>query len=145
MPVITSSKSKPEYDVWIIGSGAGGAQVAYTLTLQGLKCVMLVGIYGTKEGIENTPDSPEGVLHPAPKLRAAELLTQKHRQKIGVPVILIHRAAMTKPLDAKKIVPKLHPGNVKAQKLVKDSMSRRAACFWAPDCCRGCSIGAAYQ
>ena len=41
MPVITSAKSKPEYDVAIVGSGAGGAQMAYTLTLQGLKCVML--------------------------------------------------------------------------------------------------------
>src|SRR5258706_15365118 len=41
MPIITSSKSKTEYDVAIVGSGAGGGQMAYTLTLAGLKCVML--------------------------------------------------------------------------------------------------------
>lgn len=263
MPVITSSKSKPEYDIAIIGSGAGGAQMAYTLTLHGLRCVMLeagrdyvaaketpmfqrgdqaplsgastpdksfgfhdatvdggwtvpnepytqasekkeeqftwwrsrmlggrtnhwgrialrngpydfkpksrdglgfdwpikykdvapyydkvemlIGIYGSNEGLENTPDSPDGVLHPTPKLRAAELLVQKHGKKMGVPVIPIHRAVMTKPLDAKKMVPKLHPGNKQAQKLVKEAMGRRAPCFWATDCGRGCSIGAAYQ
>ncbi len=41
MPIITASKAQPEYDVAIIGSGAGGGQMAYTLTLAGLKCVML--------------------------------------------------------------------------------------------------------
>src|SRR5690349_12612234 len=41
MPIITSSKSQPEYDAVIIGSGAGGGQTAYILTLAGLKCVML--------------------------------------------------------------------------------------------------------
>ncbi len=41
MPIITSSKTQPEYDVAIVGSGAGGGQMAFTLTLGGLKCVML--------------------------------------------------------------------------------------------------------
>src|SRR3954451_6604619 len=41
MPIITSSKAQSEYDVVIVGSGAGGGQMAYTLTLAGLKCVML--------------------------------------------------------------------------------------------------------
>jgi choline dehydrogenase-like flavoprotein len=41
MPIITSAKSQLEYDVIIVGSGAGGGQMAYTLTLAGLKCVML--------------------------------------------------------------------------------------------------------
>jgi len=41
MPIITSSKTQPEYDVAIVGSGAAGGQMAYTLTLAGLKCVML--------------------------------------------------------------------------------------------------------
>src|SRR6266513_400831 len=56
------------------------------------KVEMLIGVYGSNEGMENTPDSPEGVLLPAPKGRAAELLTQKHGKTIGVPVIPIHRA-----------------------------------------------------
>ena len=41
MPTIPVSEAKPEYDVAIVGSGAGGGQMAYTLTLAGLKCVML--------------------------------------------------------------------------------------------------------
>ena len=41
MAIISASKTQPEYDVIIVGSGAGGGQMAYTLTLAGLKCVML--------------------------------------------------------------------------------------------------------
>src|SRR6202161_4315828 len=41
MPIISAGEAKPEYDVIIVGSGAGGGQMAYTLTLAGLKCVML--------------------------------------------------------------------------------------------------------
>lgn len=41
MPFITPSTAQPEYDVAIVGSGAGGGQMAYTLTLAGVKCVML--------------------------------------------------------------------------------------------------------
>ena len=38
------------------------------------KTEMLVGIYGTNEGLENTPDSSPGCLLPPPKMRAGELL-----------------------------------------------------------------------
>ena len=263
MPLITSSKTHPEYDVIIVGSGAGGGQMAYTLTLAGLKCVMLeagrsydpatqtamfhrpdqvplmntptpdkqmgftdatvdggwtipdepytqastkpeeqfawwrprmlggrtnhwgrmslrnglydykprsrdglgfdwpisyddvepyytkvemlIGVFGTNEGRENTPNSPPGVLLPPPKGRASELLMQKHAKKLGIPVISIHRAVLTRPLDADKIPAKLHPGNEWAQKIVADSMRARAACFWATDCHRGCGIRANYQ
>jgi choline dehydrogenase-like flavoprotein len=263
LPVIKSSKSKPEYDVAIVGSGAGGAQVAYTLTLQGLKCVMLeagrnydpavetpmfqagshaplggsgtpqkpfgfhdatidggwqvpgepytqaskkreeqfqwwrtrmlggrtnhwgrislrngpydfkpksrdglgfdwpisyqevmpyydktemlIGVYGTNEGMENTPNSSPGVLLPAPKARLGELYAQKHARRLGVPIIPIHRAVLSRAIDADRVTPKLHPKNKKAQKIVAASMKRRAACFWATSCGRGCSIGAAHQ
>jgi choline dehydrogenase-like flavoprotein len=263
MPIITPSKAQPEYDVAIIGSGAGGGQMAYTLTLAGIKCVMLeagrsydvqaetpmfmtggqaplrgagtpdkdfgfydatidggwdvpgepytqasdkkeeqfwwwrarmmggrtnhwgrislrngpydfkprsrdglgfdwpvsyeeidpyytkvemlIGVYGTNSGLENTPDSPVGVLLPAPKARLAELVSQKFGKKMGVPFMPIHRAVLTKPLDWQNIPKKLHPGNEWAQKIVADSMMRRAPCFWATDCGRGCSISANYQ
>lgn len=263
MPIITSDKAQPEYDVAIVGSGAGGGQMAYTLSQAGLKCVMLeagryynpdtetamfqrndqgplgsastpekmfgfwdatvnggwsvpgepytqasakseeqfwwwrarmlggrtnhwgrislrngaydfkpysrdglgfdwpisykdledyytkvemlVGVYGTNEGLENTPNSPKGVLLPPPKGRAAELYSQKHGKKIGIPIIPIHRAVLTKTQDAENFPKKLHPKNKKAQKILADSMRARAACFWATPCGRGCNIRANYQ
>ena len=263
MPMISADAAKPEYDVVIVGSGAAGGQSAFTLTLAGLKCVMLeagrsydpltetpmfntptqapllggatpdkpfgfydatvgggwqvpgepytntatqaneqfrwwrprmlggrtnhwgrislrngpydfkprsrdglgfdwpisyedvepyytkvemlIGVYGTNEGLENTPHSPEGVLLPAPVGRAAELLTQKYGRKIGVPVIPIHRAVLTKPLDWETIPGKLFPNDAWAQKIVAQKMRERVACFWATPCGRGCQVGANYQ
>ena len=264
MPAITADQAKPEYDVVIVGSGAGGGQAAYTLTLAGLKwrdarsravvrpvhrdghvpdaghgaahgqlharqnrsvfmtppwaaagkcpaepytntataehekfrwwrprmlggrtnhwgrislrngpydfkprsrdglgfdwpigyddlepyytkVEMLIGVYGTNEGLENTPNSPDGVLLPAPKGRAAELLSQKHGKKIGVPIISIHRAVLTKNLDYINIPAKLHPGDKWAQEIVRDAMRDRNACFWATPCGRGCNAAANYQ
>jgi choline dehydrogenase-like flavoprotein len=263
MPLIQSQQLQPEYDAVIVGSGAGGGQTAYTLTLAGMKCLileagrnydpvtetamfqredqapllgaatpdkhfgfhdatvdggwsvpgepytqasekpeeqfawwrarmlggrtnhwgrislrngpydfkpysrdglgfdwpidyadvepyytkaeLLVGVYGTNEGLENTPDSPPGVLLPPPKGRAAELLAQKHGRSLGVPILPIHRAVLTRALDADTIPAKLHPNNPRAQRLVAQSMRERAACFWATPCGRGCSIKANYQ
>jgi choline dehydrogenase-like flavoprotein len=262
MPTIRADKAKSEYDVVIVGSGAGGGQAAYTLTLAGLKCVMLeagrsydpvretpmwnspaegplmanstpdkpfgfydatigggwqvpgepytntgkgheefrwwrprmmggrtnhwgrislrngpydfkpktrdglgfdwpftyddiepyytkvemlIGVYGTNEGLENTPDSPDGVLLPAPKARAAELLAQKHAKTLGIPVVPIHRAVLTKHLNYREFPKKLHPDNVRAQKIVQRAMAERSACFWATPCGRGCQVGANYQ
>lgn len=263
MPTIPISQAKDDYDVVIVGSGAGGGQMAYSLTLAGLKCVMLeagrsydpttetamfqtgsqaplggsstpdknfgffdatvdggwqvpdepytqasdkeeeqfkwwrarmmggrtnhwgrislrngpydfkpysrdglgfdwplsyddiepyytrverlIGVYGSNEGMENTPDSPAGVLQPPPKGRVGDLMTQKAGKKVGVPVVPIHRAVLTRPLDGPKLAAKLHPNNKKAQKIVAQSMIERAPCFWATDCGRGCSIKANYQ
>lgn len=264
MPTISAEQAKREYDVVIVGSGAGGGQAAYTLTLAGLKCVMLeagrsydppaetpmfntkdqaplmgaatpdkqffgfydatvgggwnvpgepyttvheqaneefrwwrprmlggrtnhwgrialrngpydlkprsrdglgfdwpisyedlepyytkvemlIGVYGSNEGLENTPDSPPGVLLPPPKGRAAELLSQKHGKQIGIPIISIHRAVMTKALDWRTIPAKLHPGDASAQRIVAEQMQIRQACFWATECGRGCAIRANYQ
>lgn len=263
MPIINPSQAQKQYDAIIVGSGAGGGQMAYTLTLSGMKCLMLeagrdykpeketpmfqrgdqaplggaatpdknfgyhdatidggwqvpdepytqasqnkeeqftwwrarmlggrtnhwgrislrngpydfkpksrdglgfdwpisyddikdyytkvemlIGVYGTNEGLENTPDSPQGVLLPAPKGRLGDLYTQKHAKKLGIPIVPIHRAVLTKALDADTIPAKLHPTNPRAQKIVAAAMKARAACFWATSCGRGCSIGANYQ
>jgi len=263
MPIITSSKSQPDYDVVIIGSGAGGGQTAFCLTLAGLKCVMLeagrnyqpqtetpmfhrpdqaplrgtstpdkvfgfydatvdggwkvpgepytrasekdeeqfwwwrarmlggrtnhwgrislrngpydfkphsrdgmgfdwpvsyedidpyytkvetlIGVHGSNEGRENTPNSPEGVLQPAPKGRTGELLTQKFGRKLGIPVIPVHRAVLTKPLDGPKLAAQLYPKDERAQRIISEAMARRSACIWSTSCLRGCSIGANYQ
>lgn len=263
MPVITADKLQKEYDVVIVGSGAGGGQTAYTLTMEGVKVLvmeagrtfdvqtevamlqwpsqaplrgektpdkqygfhdcsihsgweipgepytnahpevenqfrwwrqrmmggrtnhwgrislrngpldfkprtrwgmgfdwpisyddlapyydkveMLIGVFGTNEGLENSPNSSPGVLLPAPKLRVGELYMQKHGPKVGAKVVSIHRAVLTKPLDADTIPAKLHPGNEKAQRILAQSMRTRAPCFWATDCHRGCAIRANYD
>src|ERR1043166_444622 len=44
------------------------------------KVEALIGVYGSNEGLENTPDSSPGVLLPPPKARATELLAQKFCQ-----------------------------------------------------------------
>jgi choline dehydrogenase-like flavoprotein len=79
----------------------------------------IVGIFGTKEGIENNPDSD--FFQPAPTPRAYELLIQRGARKLGLPVIPARMAILTKPM----------PG--------------RAPCFYATPCGRGCAIGAAFQ
>jgi len=109
------------------------------------KVEMLVGVYGTAEGLENTPDSPPGVLQPAPAMRAGEQYARARGKKLGLPVVSIHRAVLSMKQDAVGIPPKLHPNNPKAQRILAESMRARQACFWATPCGRGCSIKANYQ
>lgn len=109
------------------------------------KAEMLIGVYGENEGLENTPDSSPGVLQPAPPPRANERFAKKHMAPMGIPVIPIHRAVLTKRQDAEVLSKKLHPGNPRAQRILAQAMSERAACFWATPCGRGCSIKATYQ
>lgn len=109
------------------------------------KVEMLIGVYGSNEGMENTPDSPDGVLLPPPAARVGERLIKQRAAPLGVPVVPIHRAVLTKALDHKTLPAKLHPGNARAQAILEKDMQRRAACFWATPCGRGCSIRATYQ
>ena len=109
------------------------------------KVEMLIGVYGENDGLENTPDSPPGVLLPAPKPRVGDLLFRKHAGRLGIPVVAAHRAVLTKRLDAGNLPAKLHPGNPAAQRLVREAMEGRAACYWATECGRGCAIRATYQ
>ncbi len=109
------------------------------------KVEMLIGVYGTNEGLENTPSSSPGVLLPPPKARAGEMLAQQRAKKLGLPVVPIHRAVLSVRQDAETIPAKLHPNNPKAQRVLADAMRGRAACFWATPCGRGCSIKANYQ
>lgn len=109
------------------------------------KVEMLIGVFGTNEGLENSPDSSPGVLLAAPKLRVGELYAQRHGAKAGASVKSIHRAVLTQPQDADTVPIKLHPGNAKAQRILAEHMRMRSPCFWATDCHRGCSIRANYD
>ncbi len=109
------------------------------------KVEMLVGVYGANDGFENTPSSSDGCLLPPPAPRVSDLLIAKFARKLGVPAIAGHRAVLTQQLDWKRSPARLHPGNPNAQKIIAEDMQRRAACFWATPCGRGCSIRANYQ
>ena len=106
----------------------------------------LIGVYGSNEGLENTPDSSPGVLLPPPAPRVHEMLTRKGcRDELDIPVIPAHLAILSEKQDADRLPAELFPGNPLAQRVVGNSMRARAACFWATPCGRGCSIKANFQ
>jgi choline dehydrogenase-like flavoprotein len=110
------------------------------------KTEALIGVYGSNEGLENTPDSSPGVLLPPPAPRVHELLTQKVcGEELGIPVIPAHLAILSERQDHEGWPARLFPGNPLAQRVVAESMRSRAACFWATPCGRGCSIKANFQ
>jgi choline dehydrogenase-like flavoprotein len=109
------------------------------------KVEMLIGVYGANDGLENTPNSSPGVLLPPPKPRVSDLLIQQRARRLGIPAIAGHRAVLTTRLDHRRLPKLLHPGNAKAQKILAADMQKRAACFFATPCGRGCSIRANYQ
>jgi choline dehydrogenase-like flavoprotein len=81
----------------------------------------LIGVTGRAQGLENTPDSPEGCLLPPPPPRAYEYFVSRGFAGLGIPVSAIHAAVLTQPLNG------------------------RAACFYATHCGRGCAIRANFQ
>jgi choline dehydrogenase-like flavoprotein len=109
------------------------------------KVEMLIGVYGTSEGLENTPNSKAGCLLPPPAPLISDLLIKQRAPRIGVPIIPAHRAVLTQQLNFRRSPALLHPGNLKAQQIIAADMQRRAACLWATPCGRGCSIRANYQ
>jgi choline dehydrogenase-like flavoprotein len=109
------------------------------------KVELLIGVYGSNEGLENTPNSPPECLLPPPKPIVSDLLIAQRAKRLGIPVIPGHRAVLTQPLDYKRSPARLHPGNAAAQRILAADMLKRAACLWATPCGRGCSVRANYQ
>ncbi len=109
------------------------------------KVELLIGVYGSNEGLENTPDSGPGCLLPPPKPLVSDLLIKQRARRLGIKVIPAHRAVLTQQLDFRRSPARLHPGNLAAQKILAEDMQRRAACLWATPCGRGCSVRANYQ
>lgn len=82
----------------------------------------LIGVFGAAEGLENSPDSPPGVLHEPPKFRSHEAwLKRVMERRHGIPVVPAHMAILTR------------------------RHGDRPACLYTTDCMRGCSIGANFQ
>jgi choline dehydrogenase-like flavoprotein len=52
---------------------------------------------------------------------------------------------LTRAQDHRTIPGKLHPGNLRAQKILADAMRKRSPCLWATPCGRGCAVAANYQ
>jgi choline dehydrogenase-like flavoprotein len=83
------------------------------------KVDQLIGVFGSKDGLENNPDSD--FFQPPPKPRAYEHLIMRGGKKLGIPVVASRLAILTKPING------------------------RAACFYATSCGRGCAIRANFQ
>ena len=109
------------------------------------KTEALIGVYGSSEGLENTPDSSPGVLLSPPAPRVHELLARDVCGRMGIPVVPAHMAILSTVQDHDRWPREFFPNDPTAQRLTADSMRSRSACFWATPCGRGCSIKANYQ
>jgi choline dehydrogenase-like flavoprotein len=74
----------------------------------------LIGVFGSKEGIQNEPD---GKFLPPPKPRLHELFIKKSATAMGVPVIPSRLSILTKKIN-----------------------DDRGACFYCAQCNRGCTV-----
>lgn len=58
----------------------------------------LIGVFGSEEHLENTPD---GKFQPPPKPRCYELVIQKACQKLGIPCVPARLSILTQPLNGR--------------------------------------------
>ena len=58
----------------------------------------LIGVFGSAENLENTPD---GRFQPPPKARCYELVIQKASRKLGIPCIASRLSILTQPLNGR--------------------------------------------
>jgi choline dehydrogenase-like flavoprotein len=85
------------------------------------KTERLIGVTGTRHGLENTPDSPPGVHLPPPPPSPSDYFVSRGFESLGIPVAAVRLAILTRPIND------------------------RPACLYATPCIRGCSIGANFQ
>src|SRR6202022_958224 len=82
------------------------------------KLDMLVGIFGSKEGLPNEPD---GIFQPPPKPRCYELMLKQAADKLGITCIPSRLSILTRPLNG------------------------RPACHYCGQCGRGCATHANFS
>jgi choline dehydrogenase-like flavoprotein len=82
------------------------------------KAEELIGVFGTHEGLENTPD---GKFQPAPAPRAYEKLIKATSDKLSIPCIPSRLSILTQPLNG------------------------RPACHYCGQCGRGCGVNANFN
>jgi hypothetical protein len=82
------------------------------------KAEELIGVFGTQEGLENTPD---GKFQPAPAPRGYERIIKKSCDKLKIPCIPSRLSILTRPLNG------------------------RAACHYCAQCGRACSANANFN
>ena len=79
------------------------------------KAEELIGVFGSREGLENTPD---GRFQPAPAPRAHERIIKQVSDKLKIPCIPSRLAILTRPLNG------------------------RPACHYCSECGRACAVNA---
>jgi choline dehydrogenase-like flavoprotein len=109
------------------------------------KVEAMIGVYGSNDGLENTPDSRQNTLLPPPKPRAMELMLQRAGRQLNIPIVAARLAILSTRQDVDRVARMCHPDNPRARQLLAESLRQRQACFWATDCGRGCSIRANFQ
>jgi choline dehydrogenase-like flavoprotein len=82
------------------------------------KAEELIGVFGSAEGLENTPD---GRFQPPPAPRGHELVIQRASQRLKIPCVSSRLAILTRPLNG------------------------RAACHYCGQCGRGCAVNANFN